>query len=73
MNAANDCLHAVSIYKGFIFDSDLASAIELSKDSLDWCSQAENNDIEYSELTGFKRITELNPTAVTGEKEESMK
>ena len=66
MNATNDCLHAISIYKGFIFDFNLASAIELSKNSLYWCSHAGNNNVEYSEFSGFKRIIELNPISVTG-------
>ena len=68
MNVTKDCLHAISIYKGFIFDSNLGSAIQLSKESLDWCSHAPNNNVEYSEFSGFKRIIELNPISVTGTK-----
>ena len=68
MNVTKDCLHAISIYKGFIFDSNLESAIQLSKDSLDWCSHSPNNNVEYSEFAGFRRIIELNPIPERGTK-----
>ena len=68
INVTKDCLHGISIYKGFIFDSNLESAIQLSKDNLDWCSHSPNNNVEYSEFAGFRRIIELNPIPERGTK-----
>ena len=69
MSVTNDCLHAISHNKQSIYDSNLASAIKLSKDSLDWCSHTGNNNVEYSEFSGFKRTIELNPISGTEKKE----
>ena len=60
-NIKKDCTHSVSIYKGWIFDSNLDSAIKLTKENIDWCSTSPTEQFEMSQFTFFIALYKLRP------------
>lgn len=59
-SSGHDCLHVVSIYKGYIFDSTHDVAISLDRDNLNWCVSGNSAD-KSSYFVRFLKLYKLVP------------
>jgi hypothetical protein len=62
-SSSNVIMHAITTVENYIFDSNLSTAIELTRDNLDWCCSSDFTKGEFKRVHAAYRFFKPKPTS----------